>query len=463
MFTICGYNNNEKDIKGEILMDINENEFYQPYRQPEFNEQFGQPKEPEKNNKRKEKKKGMSAGKVIAVGIVCAMLGGLAGGGVSLLVNNSLNGKAQLGQSEVQQGDALGTTLLESIRENESVNIISINGLEELTVPEIYQNNVASAVGISVESQGMNFFGQITSTAASGSGFVITENGYIITNHHVIDDAQTIKVSFENGDSYDAELIGSDEDNDIAVIKIEASGLKPVVLGDSSQLNVGETVVAIGNPLGELTYTLTQGVVSALDRSITMSDGNMMNLLQTDCPINSGNSGGPLFNSFGELVGIVNAKYSSNSYSSASIENIGFAIPINDVKDMISDIIQYGYVTGKPYLGIRPTTISMNDALRYDLEQGVYVNSVVEGSSAEAAGLKKGDVIVAVDGKEVLSVSELAAVLKKHKAGDEIVITVYRDENKLELPTVLDEQKQNSAQNTSQNNIPLNPYGGGRN
>ncbi len=188
----------------------------------------------------------------------------------------------------------------------------------------------------------------------AGSGFVITEDGYILTNYHVIDGASSIKVTFVDGTEYDATYIGGEEANDIAVIKIDATGLTPVVIGSSSDMLVGEEVTAIGNPLGELTFSQTAGIVSALNRTVTMSDGRQMNMIQTDCAINSGNSGGPLFNNHGEVIGIVSAKYSSasSSSSSTSVEGLGFAIPMDDVADMVSQLVSNGYVSGQPILGV---------------------------------------------------------------------------------------------------------------
>ena len=229
---------------------------------------------------------------------------------------------------------------------------LPIYGRDLLTVPEVYATNVVSTVGISGNVT-TNVWGQTVRNAVSGSGFIISQDGYILTNYHVIDGVSDIKVTLHDGSSYDAQLVGGEEDNDIAVLKVEAQGLKPVVIGNSSDLHVGDQVVAIGNPLGELTFTLTGGYVSALDRNITMSDGVTMNMLQTDTAINSGNSGGPLFNLYGEVVGITTAKLSSSGGSgSASVEGLGFAIPINDVVDMVSDIMEHGYVTGKPNVGI---------------------------------------------------------------------------------------------------------------
>ena len=217
------------------------------------------------------------------------------------------------------------------------------------------------------------FDNQPVQTASSGSGFILTTDGYIVTNYHVVEDAQTVKVTLYNGDEYDAQYVGGDEDYDIAVIKIEASGLQAVTLGDSEKLNVGDRVLAIGNPLGDLTFSMSGGMVSSVNRTINV-DGTPFNMIQTDTSINPGNSGGPLLNSYGEVVGIVSAKYSSYGSSGESVEGLGFAIPINDVISMIQDIMTNGYVSNKAYLGatIGTLTSGMAQQYRYDISQVLY-------------------------------------------------------------------------------------------
>ena len=290
----------------------------------------------------------------------------------------------------------------------------------------------------------------------AGTGFLISEDGYILTCNHVVSGTTAISVVRTDSTSYEAELVGSDEDLDVAVLKIKDAGeakFPYVVLGDSEDLTVGDSVTAIGNALGTLANTLTTGVVSALDRAISMSDGAAMSLLQTDCTVNSGNSGGPLFNQYGEVIGIVNAKYSSSSsmYSSeASIEGIGFAIPINDVQDVLSDLMKYGYVTGKPYLGITVSTVSSVTAQQYsNMVVGAYVNSVEKGSCAETAGLKTGDIVTQVDGKDITTSAELIDAKNTHKAGDEMTLTVYRDSDYTTLKVTLDEEQPDANDSTS--------------
>ena len=312
----------------------------------------------------------------------------------------------------------------------------------KLTAAQVYQNNVNSTVGITTEIT-TNYFGYKTTAAASGSGFIITEDGYIVTNYHVIEGANSVKVTTYDNTQYDAEIVGSDESNDIAVLKIDASGLTPVTLGDSEALNVGDDVVAIGNPLGELTFTLTSGVVSAMDRQITTSNSVMMNLIQTDCAINSGNSGGALFNMYGEVVGVTNAKYSSNSSTEASIDNIGFAIPINTVQDIITSIIENGYVV-KPYIGVSVETVS-SDMTGYGIPEGAVVRAVNEDSPAEKAGLKENDIITKVNDDTIKSSNDLVSKIRKTAKGDKLTLTVYRKGEELTIDLTVDETKQDTT------------------
>ena len=254
---------------------------------------------------------------------------------------------------------------------------------------------------------------------------------------------------FSDGKSYDATLVGGEADNDIAVLKIDVGNLQTVVLGDSDTLNVGENVYAIGNPLGELTFTFTGGYVSAKDRSVTMSDGTVMNMLQTDTAINSGNSGGPLFNEYGQVVGIVSAKLSSSSSSEASVEGLGFAIPINDVKDMITSIMEHGDVTGKPNVGILMSDVN-EAAQRYGVPAGAEVLAILENSGAEKGGLQVGDIITAVNGEEVQNSDALKAAVQDCKAGDQVTFTVYRDGDSVDVTITLDEDNQTTQEAMSQ-------------
>ena len=270
--------------------------------------------DPPQQEKPKRAKRGLGKA-IIALSLCCALIGGILGAGGVLLFSDRTKDAGTSSASKVSNTVNAGPSkMLISRRENPAVETASAEAGTLLTASQVYEQNVGSTVGITTEVT-TNYFGYPSTSAAAGSGFILTEDGYILTNQHVIDSANTIRVAMNDGKSYEAKLIGQDASNDIAVLKIEAAGLTPVVLGDSDRLKVGEDVMAIGNPLGELTFSLTKGVVSALDRPITLSSGVTMKLIQTDCSINSGNSGGALFNLYGEVIGITNAKYSTTSAS----------------------------------------------------------------------------------------------------------------------------------------------------
>ncbi|MBR4291215.1 MAG: trypsin-like peptidase domain-containing protein [Oscillospiraceae bacterium] len=307
----------------------------------------------------------------------------------------------------------------------------------------IYQQNVQSVVLITAEMT-TAVFGQTSTATSSGSGFVITEDGYVVTNHHVVDKATKVTITMHDGTEYQAKVIGSDSTNDVALLKIEEDvTLQAVTIGSSTALGVGDQVVAIGNPLGELTSTLTVGYVSAKERDVT-TDGTTINMIQTDAAINSGNSGGPLFNSQGEVVGITTAKYSGNSSSGASIEGIGFAIPIDDVMPLVNDLMNYGYINSA-YLGVMVSDMDSATASFYGLPTGAYVREVTPGNCAEKAGLQVKDIIVALGEHKVKNVSELTKALRKFKAGEITTITVYRGGAELILDITLDEKPQEEA------------------
>ena len=330
----------------------------------------------------------------------------------------------------------------------------------ELTTEEIVQKVLPSVVGIesqftvtSLNSGYYYGFGNIPSTSGAtgtGTGVVITEDGYIVTNAHVIYDseygaglADSIKVLMNDDESYDAEVVGYDTDCDLAVLKIKADGLTAAEFGDSDNLLLGESVVAIGNPLGfDLMNTVTSGIVSGLNRNITIND-KAMNLIQTDTAINEGNSGGPLINKKGQIVGINSSKMSA-SYGSASIEGIGFAIPSNEVSKIVDDLMEYGYVTGKPQLGISCQDVTDTISQMYNMPVGIYVTDVTKNSAADKAGLQSGDVITAVDDKEISTYEELNAEKNKHSAGDTIELTYIRSGKEKTTEVVLDEVKQDN-------------------
>ena len=381
------------------------------------------------------KKKNRLGLKIAAGCMVCALVGGALGGGGALLATGQLGGAS--------------TVVYEGTRPTSAVSLANVDGKTVLTGEEVYAANLESVVGINGNVT-TNVWGQTVKNPVSGSGFVISADGYILTNYHVIDGVSDITVTFSDGTSYDATLVGGEEENDIAVLKIDATGLRPVVLGNSDALQVGEPVYAIGNPLGELTFTFTGGFVSAKDRSITMSDGTIMNMIQTDAAINSGNSGGPLFDQYGQVVGIVSAKYSGSSSSEATIEGIGFAIPINDVADMVTSIIENGYVTGKPNVGILMNDVSSEAVQRYGVPAGAYIEAVLEGSCADKAGLQVGDIITAVGDSAVTSSTQLSSAVKNYRAGDQVTFTVYREGQNVTITLTLDEDNQERSEAMNQ-------------
>lgn len=322
--------------------------------------------------------------------------------------------------------------------DNGGTYYVDSEGNVTMSPAQVYSQNVGAVVAISNHSTVTNIYGQVSQTASSGSGFVISEDGYVVTNYHVVQGATSLTVILSDSTEYDATLVGGDETNDIAVLKIEAEGLQYVTIGSSEELTVGDQVVAIGNPLGELTSTLTAGYVSAKDRDVSTS-GAAINMIQTDAAINSGNSGGPLFNMKGEVVGITTAKYSGTSASGATIEGIGFAIPMDDVVGMIEDLSELGYITGA-YLGVMVRDMDATAASTYGLPMGAYVQEVTKGYCAEEAGLQAKDIIVNVGGYDVESINDLSRALRKFKGGDTTTITVFRSGGELTLPITLDDK-----------------------
>ena len=389
-----------------------------------------------------------TAVKVTALILACAVAGGLAGWGGAAIAKSSGTEKATIQQSD---------------RQPVSVQVKTVDGQTKMEPAEVYASVVNSAVSINCSATSTNIFGQTTQTASSGSGFIITEDGYVVTNYHVVSGASSVKVTLYNGDAYDATVIGGDSDYDVAVLKINAAGLQPVTLGESADVNVGDTVLAIGNPLGELTFSMSEGIVSSCDRAINV-DGTPFNMIQVDCSINPGNSGGPLVNLYGEVVGIVSAKYST--YSSTTVEGLGFAIPISDVRSIITDIMENGAVTDKAYMAITAGTMTEQMAAQYniDISQGVFVYSVVSGGAGDKAGLRLGDVITKMDDKTLTSRQDLSAAMKGYRAGDTVTLTVYRSGQYIEAELTFDAQPQTTgSDDSSQSGDNSYGYGNGGN
>ncbi len=382
-------------------------------------------------------KKGNTGARITALVLSCALVGGAMGFGGSALQNHLAAKDKDMDEESTQ-----ASVVYEGSRESSIINIAQIDTNKQMTPAEVYAQNVNSTVGIRT-SITTNYWGYQTQSAAAGSGFILSADGYVLTNYHVVENSDSITVSLYNGEEYDATLVGCDQSNDIAVLKIDVEGLTPAVLGDSDNLNVGDQVVAIGNPLGELTFSLTTGAVSALNREVTLSSNVTMDLIQTDCAINSGNSGGALFNLYGEVIGITNAKYSSSSSGSeASIDNIGFAIPMNHVKNIVKSIIETGSIT-KPYIGVTVTAVS-SEAQAYGLPTGAAVRSVEEDSPAAKGGLEANDIITEVNGTAITSNSDLVSYVGEQAPGDELKLKVYRQGKTLDITVTIGEKTQSA-------------------
>lgn len=366
------------------------------------------------------------------------------------IVNSRWEGRAQQMQQEfAAQMDVLSTrfnskldVLQEQLDKSSTGHMPSdgvINMISGDNVPGlVYAQNVSSVVQISCQIT-TSYYGQVSTGTSSGSGFVLTENGYVATNYHVVEGASSVTVTMEDGSVYDAKIIGYDESNDVALLKVEAAGLRPVRVGSSTALAVGEQVVAIGFPLSAQDATLTVGYVSAKNRDVTTSNV-AINMIQTDAAINSGNSGGPLFNMNGEVIGITTAKYSGTTASGASIEGIGFAIPIDDVMAILSDLMTYGYINSA-YLGVLVRNMNETElaaAELYGFPAGVYVEDVTEGYCAKKAGIQPKDIITELGGYEIENMTDLTRALRKFKGGDQTTVTVFRGGKEVVLNITLD-------------------------
>lgn len=376
---------------------------------------------PPKAKKPKKQRKPISRGGIaiaLAVTMVFSCGLGFGGGYFANKVNTSTSGSLNI----TKTSNSGTTTTASSTSKANSTS-------------EIVKKTADSVVEISTESVVTGSFAQQYVQQGAGSGVIISQDGYILTNNHVINGANSVKVRLRDSTEYDATIIGSDSDNDIALLKVSATGLSPATFGDSNSLAVGDYVVAIGNPLGELGGTVTDGIISALARKVTIED-TQMTLLQTNAQVNPGNSGGGLFNANGELVGIVNAKQSATE-----VEGIAFAIPINNVLDILSDLKEYGYVTGKVDLGIDFTDITSDEtAFYYGVNQtGCYVLSVDSGSNAEKAGVTRGDLVTKVNDTDVSTSEDITTALEKAEVGDTVTFTVSRRGTSKTISFVLEE------------------------
>ena len=391
--------------------------------------QYYVPSEKKPKEKKSEARNGRIL-KLICVCLVCALVGGLVGGFVSW---SALKSRLPSASSD--------KPIVPSV---ETKNVSN----ETATANDIYSVGCRQTVGISLEITSSNIFGQTSSSAVAGTGFIITSDGYIMTNYHVIEPAckytYKITVLFKDGTSYDASVTGFEEDSDVAVLKIDANDLSPVSIGNSDNIAVGDSVFAIGHPLGELDFSMTSGRVSALDRSITADRNSApINMFQFDAAINSGNSGGPVFNESGEVIGIATAKVGSSG-----VEGLGFAIPINDAADIANELITKGYVSGKAYLGVDiDTRYTSVYAQYYNLPEGAYVYNVESGSCAEKCGLAAGDIITQMGDEPIGSYSDLNAAIKQFKSGESVEIVVYRANEYVTLTVTFDESRPNTGSN----------------
>lgn len=368
------------------------------------------------------RKKRGTGKRILAGALALVLVAGVSfGGGYAGYLVASKNG----GQAVIFQSAAAG-----------SPTSTTAGGAENLS-------DVASAVSPSVvvvtTEQVVTdnyFWGGQQVLSGAGSGVILTTDGYIVTNNHVVEGAQQVTVTLADDSTYNATVVGTDSESDIALLKIDATGLTPAVLGDSDTVQVGEAVIAVGNPMGTLGGTVTDGIISALNRDISV-EGNEMTLMQTSAAISPGNSGGGLFNTNGELIGIVNAKYSDED-----AEGLGFAIPVNDMKVVVQDLLENGYVTGRPAFGITVITVSdVQTAMQYGVSSlGVYVNSVDAGSGAEAAGMKAGDRIVSIGTQLVETTDDVTNALKGYNVGDVVEVQVDRGRELITLQVTLGEK-----------------------
>lgn len=384
----------------------------------------------------KPEKKPHKARSAVALVLVCAIVCSLMSAVAAWLVIDYKVDSMGIGKQVVIGSPTVSTG------ENGDSTTVSHAG-DKLTASQIYSLALEQVVGINSKPT-KNVFGQSSNSAVSGSGFVISEDGYILTNYHVIEYCvnynYTLEVLFNNGNSYPATIVGYEESNDVAVIKIDASGLNPVTFGSNDAMNVGDSVFPVGNPLGELTYTMTFGIISALDREISTDVSTKINMFQIDAAVNEGNSGGPVYNEYGEVIGIVTAKYLDTG-----VEGLGFAIPIDDVIGLVSQLIENGYISGKAYLGVVVQTMDSSFASYYNVPEGAYIREISKGSCAEKAGLRVGDIITKANGEDVGSMEDLVTILKDCSAGDTIAIEVYRSGSTVTVNATLDEKLPTAA------------------
>ncbi len=412
----------------EIFSDVSEEG--NPAPTPIYTEKITKPKKPKK--KFPERPLAIA---VLTAFIMCIIFGGGLYASRNMIMKYILDGVKEAGSALNIPGAAPGLALDNDDAQSDGP-ALSRQQISALVSPSI--------VGISNMSYSPNSFLNINTLQSTGSGIIISKDGYIVTNNHVISDANKLKITLSSGDELEATLVGSDPETDMAVIKVDPQGhdLKAATIGNSSTIQVGDEVLAIGNPLGlTLAGSVTHGIVSAVNRKLTV-EGTTYNLIQTDAAINSGNSGGALVNNRGEVIGINSVKISSDG-----VEGLGFAIPIDDVKSIIEDLVSDGYVHGRPAIGVSIVEITPQIAYYYSLpvNYGLFVNDVIEGGSADIAGIEIGDIIIAFNDEKVTSSSEFIAKRNTYKAGDTIKLTVNREGDEKSFSLKLQEDKPASA------------------
>ena len=398
------------------------------------------PEIPKQKAPREEKKRGGFV-KAACLALACAVLGGAVGGVIGSRVTKSATAAVQ----QVQMAESNGSS-------DSSGAVQKAKGVSTgtMSASDIYAAACQQVVGITTEVTTQNFFGQTTSAAVSGSGFIITSDGYILTNRHVIAYAEQygyeVSVMTYDGTTYKAEIVGSYASNDLAVLKIDAEGLTPVTFGDSDSMSVGDLAYVVGNPLGELQFSMSTGHISALDRTITTDESNIaINMFQVDAAVNEGNSGGPVYNAAGQVIGICSAKYESTG-----VEGLGFAIPVNDAIAIANELMENGVVVNKVQLGVTTQTIPSQVAKYYNMVEGAYIVSLTEGSCAQKAGLQIGDIVTAIDGKTISSSDGLIAALRGYAPGDEAELTIYRAGETQNVTVTLDKASEETIEAQTQ-------------
>jgi len=430
------------------------------YANPPYSSKRAAPPQPEP---KRQQDRGGVAGRIIGavcLVIICVALSGLTAYGITegwfgfLPSRNSVVESAPPVINQV----VLGSANASSPRSDGLIPSATTTGAG-MPAMDIYDMACSQVVGIKTEVPDMmgGFFSTQGTTAVSGSGFIISSDGYILTNYHVIEIAYQgnleLTVSLHDGTEYEAKVIGYESNNDVALIKIEASDLNAVIIANSDNIRVGQPVYAVGNPFGDLVYTMTEGIVSALDRIATV-DNKSIETFQFSAAVNYGNSGGPVYDLNGEVIGIVSAKIMGTS-----VEGIGFAIPINDAIDIASKLIEHGYISGRPLIGVTVNTVTSAHAEYYDWVVGAYIRSISPGSAAEKAGLMVGDIIISLGDSEIDSMDALLFTMRKYKAGDTVSIKVWRSGTEIEKTLTFDENLTAGQPQRSQNSqqAPVQP------